>query len=52
MPRGVGQNSRLNNIVSVVEPSGIPLPITEFCPPSHGDPFPALEDKSLLNVGL
>ena len=40
VPTVVGRNNRLNDLVSVVEPSDIPLVDVEFCPPSHGDPFP------------
>ena len=40
MLMGVGHNNRLTYIISVVEPSDIPLADVEFCPPSHGDPSP------------
>ena len=52
MPTGVGNNNRLNDVVAVVEPCDIPLADEEFCPPSHGDPFPALEDRNSINVSL
>ena len=38
VPTGLGYNNRLKDILSVVEPSDIPLADVEFCPPSHGDP--------------
>ena len=37
---GLGHNSRLSNIVSVVEPSDVPPVDVEFCLPSHGDLSP------------
>ena len=52
MPAGVDHNNGLNDIVSLVEPSDIRLADLEFCPPSHGDPFPALEDRNSINVSL
>ena len=38
MPTGIEHSNRLSDIVSVVEPSEIPLADVEFCPLSHGDP--------------
>ena len=40
MPRVVGHNNRLNDIVSVVEPSDVPLADVDFCLSTHGDPSP------------
>ena len=37
MPTGVGFNNRLNDIVSVVEPSNLLLADVEFCPPCDSD---------------
>ena len=50
MPTGVGHNDRLNDIVSVVEPSDIPLADVEFCPPSHGDPSPNHDTSTSIAV--
>ena len=52
VPTGVGYNNRLKDILSVVEPSDIPLADVEFCPPSLYDSFPAAEDRKSINVGL
>ena len=48
---GIGHNNELNDFVSVVEPSDIPLALadTEFCLPSHGDiPPPHHQTMTLL----
>ena len=50
LPTGVGHNRRLNDIVSVVEPSDIPLTDVEFCPLSHGDPSPNNDTSTSIAV--
>ena len=40
MPTDVRYSDRLNDIVSVVEPSDVPPVDVEFCLPSHGDLSP------------
>ena len=47
---GIGHNIRLNDIVSVVKPSEIPLADMEFCPPSHCDPSPNLDTSTSVAV--
>ena len=50
MPSGVGHNDRLKDIVSVVQPSDIPLADVEFCPPSHGDPSSNCDTSNSIAV--
>ena len=50
MPTDVRYSDRLNDIVSVVEPSDIPLTDVEFCCPSHGDPSTNHDTRTSIAV--
>ena len=49
-PTGLGHTDRLNDVVSVAEPSNIPLADVECCPSGHGDLFPNHDTSASVAV--
>ena len=50
MPMGVGNNNKLKDIVSVVEPRDMFLAYVAFCSPRHGDSFRNRDNSTSIAV--